>query len=106
MTDLPTIYCFVNRVLPGGAGVGLAALAEDGVLIATQESWTLADGIKAIGASHPVTPTGHGHHRAFAEHYPDGYLVEWVGQDAYPKHVGLQRALDRFANAPSGPAAS
>lgn len=90
----PAIYCFVNRRLPDR--VVVAALADDGTLLATTEASTATEGAKAIGAV-GMLPEGHSHHRTFAEHYGDGYRVEWVSDAAFPKHPGVQAALRRQA---------
>lgn len=85
----PAIYCFINAQR-GPDDFTAVALAEDGVLLASHISSSVAWAICDMGASDTVTPIGHSKHRVYGEHYPDGYRVVWV--DDPMKHPGVLAA--------------
>lgn len=73
MADKPRIYCFPLWHNPeDGFPYGIVALAEDGSLLAQHVSLSLED------AKHDIGITSDWQHKHYAEHYPDGYELEWV----------------------------
>lgn len=78
------LYC-----IPGGFGPGDVsgyALAEDGTGLASHlssnESWS----------KHDMGLTSNWHHDSYTEHYPDGFVLEWVSEPE--SHEGLRAALE------------
>lgn len=70
MSDLPTIYCYVNgRVCDDYA---LLALAPDGKVLAQH----ICSGPAFF--HHDMGLTSNWKHDRYAAHYPDGYQLEWV----------------------------
>jgi hypothetical protein len=87
----PTIYCYITS--RGPDDVTTLALAEDGSVVAAHLGSSPESARADIGATSPLTPQGHDHHRAYGEHYPDGYSVEWVNDPS--KHPGVEAARTR-----------
>lgn len=87
--ELPIIYGFNN----GGSYQFLSAclIAEDGTQlgghICSHEGYMEHD-LGIIEGSNPER------HRAFREHYPEGYRMEFVGYDAYKTHDKLKAAVE------------
>lgn len=85
MNDKPKIYAFVNGHWGGGDMVALA-VAEDGTVLAqhvsSSPSW----------AQHDMGVTSDWKHDKYAEHYPDGFEIEWV--DKPKEHLGLMAAFE------------
>jgi hypothetical protein len=93
----PRIYCFIN----GGKGtdwVRAMAVAEDGTCLAqhvsSNDDFAVLDSGFAEAPDASITPMAWGPNLAkrerFAEHYPDGYDLEWVDDPA--NHPGLKAA--------------
>ncbi|NYS09352.1 hypothetical protein PBR31_00060 [Xanthomonas phage PBR31] len=84
----PKIYAFSN-VVGGGDGPAYA-MAEDGTVLGSHwcsnESYVLAD----LGVTEGARPD---RHKTYAEHYPDGYEMEFVASRDVPSHAGLQAAF-------------
>lgn len=85
---LPKIYCFVN----GGRGTDwqiVMAIAEDGNCLAghvsSHKQW----------AKHDIGLTSDWNHDKYAEHYPDGYELEWIDNPKIGQHAGLDLAYER-----------
>jgi len=76
------IYCFSN-VVGGGEGVAYA-IAEDGTVLGSH--WCSYESYVPPG-SRPDK------HKAYKEHYPDGYEMEFVRSADFDNHKGLQEAL-------------
>jgi hypothetical protein len=82
------IYCFINGQWAGG-DVVVIAVAEDGTFLGSHVSSSVPWAQRDIGYSEPVEYR----RAAFAEHYPDGYTLEWV--DEPTKHAGVLAAFAR-----------
>ena len=82
------IYCFSN-VKNGGDGPAYA-IAEDGTGLGSHwcsnESYVLGN----LGVIEGRRPD---RHETYAEHYPDGYEMEFVRSSEIDGHVGLQEAI-------------
>ncbi|HSH44423.1 MAG TPA: hypothetical protein VK966_01070 [Longimicrobiales bacterium] len=83
----PKIFAFVN----GGGGPGqdvlCVALAEDGTHLASHVCSSPAYGPHDMGAD----GRSDWKHERYAEHYPDGYEVEWVSDPG--AHEGARTAI-------------
>ena len=90
LEDLPVIYGFNN----GGSSGWLWAqlIAEDGHAlgshICSAEGYMPHD-LGVVESSRPDR------HETFAQHYPDGYRMDFVSYSDVPAHVGLNEALER-----------
>ena len=84
----PKIFCFSN-VVDGGEGMAYA-MAEDGTVLGSHlcshETFVPGD----LGVHPGSRPDRHKH---FAQHYPDGYEMEFVPSKEVPTHEGLQKAF-------------
>lgn len=84
----PKIYCFSN-VVGGGDGIALA-MAEDGTVLGSHwcshQSYVPHD----LGVTEGARPD---RHKTYAEHYPDGYEMEFIRADDVLGHEGLQIAF-------------
>jgi len=89
-SEKPRIYCFSN-VTGGGDGLALA-MAEDGHVLGqhycSHEAYVPHD----LGVSPGARPD---RHEAYAEHYPDGYVMEFVPASDVKTHPGLTEAYKR-----------
>jgi hypothetical protein len=93
----PVIYCWINSGRGTDCVVAMA-MAEDGTCLAQHIS--SSDRFARLDSGFADAPEAHvlavewGPNRAkrarFAEHYPDGYGVEWVDDPAH--HPGLLAA--------------
>lgn len=81
----PKIYAFQN-FSGGGEGPGLA-IAEDGTVLA--DHWSS----NFYWAKHDLGVTSNWKHDYYRAHYPDGYDVEFVHDEDFETHAGLQAAL-------------
>lgn len=83
------IYVFGNERW-GNDYLGFA-MAEDGSVLgshlSSNEEWLASD----LGA------TSDRNHEAYADHYPDGFEVEYIPFDNVEKHEGLIEAVKRNA---------
>ncbi len=88
MTDKPKIYCFSN-VVGGGDGAAYA-MAEDGTVLGSH--WCSHEGFIPgdLGVQEGSRPD---RHVTYAEHYPDGYEMEFVRASDVRSHVGLEKAF-------------
>lgn len=79
------IYAFVNG--EWGSDLVGVAIAEDGMVLAqhvsSSESWVWHD--LGVGSTRQ--------HDHYAEHYPNGFEVEYVPMEQRDSHAGLQAAL-------------
>lgn len=84
----PKIYCFSN-VRGGGDGIAYA-IAEDGTVLGSHwcshEIYVPGD----LGVTEGSRPD---RHKAYAEHYPDGYEMEFVPARDVLSHPGLSEAV-------------
>ena len=84
----PKIYAFSN-VKGGGEGVALA-MAEDGTCLGSHfcshEGFVSHD----LGVTEGSRPD---RHKTYAEHYPDGYEMEFVPSSSIESHEQLQEAF-------------
>jgi len=93
----PKIYCFSDTP-DGGDGIAIA-MAEDGTILGSHlcshEGYVPHD----LGVTPGSRPD---RHETYAEHYPDGYEMEFVPADEVDSHDGLKLAFERNkAAAPS-----
>jgi hypothetical protein len=86
---MPKVYGFNNGGNPGF--MSAVAIAEDGTFLASHccssESFMPHD----LG----VDGESEWHHKAYREHYPDGFETEFVSYDSVDTHEGLQLAFKR-----------
>lgn len=82
----PKVYAFINGTF-GSDDFTVFAIAEDGTLLASHMSSSHG------WAKHDIGVTSDWKHDQYAEHYPDGYEVEWV--DDPRGHAGLMAAYER-----------
>ena len=82
------IYCFSN-VIGGGDGTAYA-MGDDGVVLGSHwcsnEYYVLED----LGVSEGCRPD---RHAAYAEHFPDGYKMEFILARDVKTHEGLKMAF-------------
>lgn len=98
--ELPVIYGFNNGGSPGFMHGAL--VAQDGEYLGghlcSSEGYMYGD----LGIIEGARPD---RHKGFAEHYPDGYRMDFVPSDAIDGHAGLQAAFalnkEKAANAPA-----
>jgi len=90
MNDKPKIYAFSN-VVGGGDGTALA-MAEDGTVLGSH--WCSSEYYVPhdLGVQEGSRPD---RHITYAEHYPDGYEMEFVPSARVRSHAGLMAAFDR-----------
>lgn len=96
MADRPRIYCFIDGRV--GTSVRAMAMAEDGTALvehlSSDEEFAVLDSGFAEAPNVTPLPCAWAPNLAkrerFAEHYPDGYELEWV--DDPRTHEGLQAA--------------
>ena len=85
----PKIYCFSN-VKGGGDGIAYA-MAEDGTVLGSHwcsnEFYVSQD----LGVLEGCRKD---RHEAYAEHYPDGYEMEFVRAADVKAHTGLTAAFE------------
>jgi hypothetical protein len=88
--QLPTIYGFNNGGSPGWLSGVL--LADDGEClgshVCSSEGYMPHD-LGIVAGSRPDR------HETFREHYPDGYRMEFISNDAAQGHGGLKAAYQR-----------
>jgi hypothetical protein len=88
-SERPLIYCFIHARTE--TDVVSMALAEDGTLlgghVSSDEWWARGD------CGYLNTGMGAIKRKKFAEHYPEGYFLEWVYDP--PTHEGLTAAIAR-----------
>jgi hypothetical protein len=85
---MPKIFCFSN-VKGGGDGVAYA-MAEDGTVLGSH--WCSHEGFVPhdLGVEEGSRPD---RHKTYAEHYPDGYEMEFVRASDVTTHAGLIEAF-------------
>ena len=87
MSDKPKIYCFSNAK-GGGDGIALA-MADDGHVLGSHycshEGFVSQD----LGVTEGTRADRHVH---YAEHYPDGYEMEFVAAADVASHPGVTAA--------------
>ena len=95
----PKIYVFSN-VVGGREGV-CYAMAEDGRVLGSH--WCSHEGFAPydLGVVEGSRPDRHKH---YAEHYPDGYEMEFVPAAEIDGHAGLTAAYERNQAATPAPA--
>ena len=85
----PKIYCFSN-VVGGGDGAAYA-MAQDGTVLGSHwcsnECFVPGD----LGVTEGSRPD---RHVTYAEHYPDGYEMEFVPASQVRSHAGLKAAFE------------
>lgn len=85
----PKIFCFSNRI-DGGEGPAYA-MAEDGTVLGahycSHETFVPGD-LGVIPGSRPDR------HERYAQHYPDGYEMEFVPSKNVRSHPGLLAAIE------------
>ena len=88
LDELPVIYGFNNGGSPGWMSAAL--IAEDGTQLGghtcSSEAYMPAD----LGV---LEETRSDRHETFRKHYPDGYRMEFVGDDEFENHKEFQDAL-------------
>ena len=84
----PKIYAFSN-VVGGGDGPAYA-MAEDGTVLGSH--WCSHEGYVPgdLGVTEGTRPD---RHKTYAEHYPEGYEMEFVPAAQVRSHAGLQMAF-------------
>lgn len=84
----PKIYVFSN-VVGGGDGIAYA-MAEDGTILGSH--WCSHEGFAwgDLGVTEGSRPD---RHVTYAEHYPDGYEMEFVPASNVRAHEGLNAAF-------------
>lgn len=87
MTARPKIYVFSN-VVGGGDGIALA-MAEDGTVLGSHWCSCEAYAPGDLGVTPASRPD---RHKTYAEHYPDGYEMEFVRASEVKSHPGLTAA--------------
>jgi len=89
-SEKPRIYCYSN-VKGGGDGIALA-MAEDGHVLGShwcsREAYVNHD----LGVTPGARPD---RHETYVEHYPDGYVMEFVRAADVRTHPGLMEAYKR-----------
>ena len=85
------IYCFSNVV---GGGDGMAyAMGDDGVILGSHwcsnEDYVPHD----LGVEDGSRPD---RHITYAEHFPDGYAMEFIRDKDIDKHEGLKKAFELY----------
>lgn len=92
-SQLPRIYVFCNIKNCDGSGNlhNMGAMSEDGVELAghlcSSHEWAAHDmGINENGLKRDV----------YAQHYPGGFIVEWVEHTT--THAGVRLAFERYLN--------
>jgi hypothetical protein len=85
----PKIFCFSN-VTGGGDGIAYA-MAEDGTILGSH--WCSNEGYvpQDLGVTEGSRPD---RHLTYAEHYPDGYEMEFVRASEVLAHAGLKAAFE------------
>ena len=85
------IYCFSN-VVGGGDGIAYA-MGDDGVVLGSHwcsnEYYVPHD----LGVEEGSRPD---RHIAYAEHFPDGYAMEFIRDKDVDKHKGLKKAFELY----------
>lgn len=88
MTQKPKIYAFSNAK-DGGDGIAYA-MAQDGTVLGSHwcshECYVEQD----LGVTEGSRPD---RHETYAEHYPDGYEMEFVSASDVKSHDGLMEAF-------------
>jgi len=83
--DLPVIYCFANG--RGGDWIPCLAIAEDGHVVAnhvcSHPDW----------GKHDLGLTSDWKHEEYFQHYPNGFVLEWVDNPMPGSNVGFDAAL-------------
>ncbi|MFM0044067.1 hypothetical protein [Paraburkholderia sediminicola] len=82
------IYVFSN-VVGGGDGPAYA-MAEDGTILGSHYCSHEGFAVGDLGVTPGSRPD---RHVTYAEHYPDGYEMEFVRSSEIDAHVGLQAAF-------------
>lgn len=87
--DKPKIYCF-SAMKDGGDGIAYA-MAEDGTVLGSH--WCSHEGFVPcdLGVTEGSRPD---RHDDYANHYPDGYVMEFVHSSDIAGHSDLQRAFE------------
>lgn len=87
ISELPIIYGFNNGGSPGWYSAQL--LAEDGTglgdHVCSSEGYMTHD----LGILEGTRPD---RHEGFRKHYPDGYRMDFIGEDEVKTHAGLEAA--------------
>lgn len=84
--EAPIIYCFLNGGSPQMWRV--MAIADDGHVLAGHLCSS------PVYFKHDLGIGSDWKHDKYREHYPDGYVLEWVDRDDIAGHEGLQRAFE------------
>lgn len=94
--EKPKIFCWVNS----GHDTDwqhVMAMAEDGTHLAGHISSSNYWAKRDIGYAQYAEgdPRPESKHKKYAEHYPDGYELEWIEHDQVRDHLGLSTAYEK-----------
>jgi hypothetical protein len=84
----PKIYCFSNA--KGGGDGPAYAMAEDGTVLGSHYCSNERYAVGDLGVTSGSRPD---RHKTYANHYPNGYEMEFVYAKDINGHAGLQAAL-------------
>ena len=89
MTDKPKIYCFSN--VHGGREGPAYAMAEDGTVLGLHICSNEACIPHDLGVNEGARRD---RHKTYAEHYQDGYEMEFIRASDVKNHEGLSHAFE------------
>lgn len=82
----PKIFLFCHAMAASSDVMGYA-LAEDGECLASH--WSSSPGF----SQHDLGYTSDWQHENYKTHYPNGFDLEWINEDALDTHEGYQKAI-------------